>query len=103
MVPAHLRWLAPTLPLCDSSLRDIAHTTARLGGIDLPRPGGVAFRGVMVIALGSVVATLGLVVVFFVVFPALAHGLIAFTIAQVLGEREENRELESGGQQPSRG
>ena len=55
------------------------------------------------IALSALQATLGLVVVFFVVFPALAHGLIAFTIAQVLGEREENRELESGWQQPSRG
>ncbi len=91
MVPAHLRWLRRTLPLCDSSLRDIAHTTARLGGIDLPRPGGVAFRGVMVIALGSVVATLGLVVVFFVIFPVLVQGLIAFAVAQVFGERAENQ------------
>jgi hypothetical protein len=48
------------------------------------------------IAMSAVSATLGLVVVFFVVFPALAHGLIAFTIAQVLGEREENREFEAG-------
>jgi hypothetical protein len=47
------------------------------------------------IAMSALQATLGLVVVFFVVFPALAHGLIAFTIAQVLGEREENREFES--------
>jgi hypothetical protein len=47
------------------------------------------------IAMSAVSATLGLVVVFFVVFPALAHGLIAFTIAQVLGEREENREYEA--------
>ena len=55
------------------------------------------------IALSALQSTLGLVVVFFVVFPLLAHGLIGFAIAQVLGEREENRELESGGQQPSRG
>jgi hypothetical protein len=47
------------------------------------------------IAMSALSATLGLVVVFFVVFPALAHGLIAFTIAQVLGEREENREIEA--------
>jgi hypothetical protein len=47
------------------------------------------------IAMSALQATLGLVVVFFVVFPALAHGLIAFTIAQVLGEREENREFEA--------
>ncbi len=62
-----------------------------MGGIDLPRPGGVAFRGVMVIALGSVVATLGLVVVFFVIFPVLVQGLIAFAVAQVFGERAENQ------------
>ena len=46
----------------------------------------------MIIALGAFAATAGLVVVFFLVFPLLVNGLIAFTIAQVLGEREENRE-----------
>ena len=45
----------------------------------------------MVLALSSVSATLGLVVVFFVVFPILAQGLIAFAIAQALGERAENQ------------
>lgn len=35
--------------------------------------------------------TIGLVVVFFVAFPLLAHGLIAFAAAQVASEREENR------------
>jgi hypothetical protein len=44
------------------------------------------------LALSSVAATLGLVVIFFVIFPALAQGLIAFAIAQVLGERAENQE-----------
>jgi hypothetical protein len=34
--------------------------------------------------------TIGLVVVFFVGFPLLAHGLIAFAAAQGLGERREN-------------
>jgi hypothetical protein len=53
------------------------------------------------IALSALQATLGLVVVFFVVFPLLAHGLIAFTIAQVLGERAENREFTAGTKQPS--
>jgi hypothetical protein len=53
------------------------------------------------IALSALQATLGLVVIFFVVFPALAHGLIAFTVAQVLGEREENREFTAGVKQPS--
>jgi len=45
----------------------------------------------MVIALSDTAATFGLVVVFFVVFPILAQGLIAFAIAQVLGERAENQ------------
>ena len=53
------------------------------------------------IALSALQATLGLVVVFFVVFPLIAHGLIAFVIAQVLGERAENREFTAGIKQPS--
>ena len=53
------------------------------------------------IALSALQATLGLVIIFFVVFPALAHGLIAFTIAQVLGEREANREVAPVTKQPS--
>ena len=53
----------------------------------------VAFARVMVpLALSSVAATIGLVIVFFVVFPVLAQGLIAFAVAQVLGERAENQE-----------
>jgi hypothetical protein len=44
------------------------------------------------VALSSVAATLGLVVIFFIVFPLLAQGLIAFALAQVLGERAENQE-----------
>ena len=46
----------------------------------------------MVIALSSFAATFGLVVVFFVVFPILVQGLIAFAAAQALGERAENQE-----------
>jgi hypothetical protein len=53
------------------------------------------------IALSALQSTLGLVIIFLVVFPALAHGLIAFTIAQVLGEREENREFAPVTKQPS--
>jgi hypothetical protein len=34
--------------------------------------------------------TIGLVVVFFVAFPLLAHGLIGVAVAQALGERQEN-------------
>ena len=44
-----------------------------------------------VLALTSTEATIGLVAVFFVVFPLLAHVLIGFSIAQVLGERHENQ------------
>ena len=48
--------------------------------------------GLMVIALSSVAATLGLVVIFFVVSPVLVQGLIAFAAAQALGERADNQE-----------
>ncbi len=37
-------------------------------------------------------ATLGLVGVFFVLFPILVQGLIGFAIVQILGERAENQE-----------
>jgi len=40
--------------------------------------------------------TLGLAIVFFVVFPALAHGLIVFAAAQVASEREQNRRFREG-------
>jgi hypothetical protein len=53
------------------------------------------------IALSALQSTLGLVIVFFAVFPLLAHGLIGFAIAQVLGEREENREFTPPTNQPS--
>jgi hypothetical protein len=46
----------------------------------------------MVLALSSTAATLGLVVVFFVIFPALVTGLIVFALAQVFGERGENQQ-----------
>ena len=46
----------------------------------------------MVLGLSAWSATFGLVVVFFIIFPALVQGLIAFAIAQVLGERAENEE-----------
>jgi hypothetical protein len=40
--------------------------------------------------------TIGLVVVFFIAFPLLAHGLIAYAVAQVLGERRENQAYAAG-------
>jgi phage shock protein PspC (stress-responsive transcriptional regulator) len=46
----------------------------------------------MVLALSALSATIGLVVVFFVIFPVLVQGLIAFAIAQVIGERAENQQ-----------
>jgi hypothetical protein len=46
----------------------------------------------MPLALTSFAATFGLVVVFFVVFPALVTGLIVFALGQVFGERAENQE-----------
>ena len=45
----------------------------------------------MVLALTSFSATLGLVVVFFVIFPALVTALIAVAIAGVFGERADNQ------------
>jgi hypothetical protein len=57
----------------------------------------------LVLALTAFKATFGLVIVFFVAFPLLAHGLIGFAIAQALGEREENLEYLEGRQQESQG
>jgi hypothetical protein len=36
-------------------------------------------------------ATIGLVLIFFVIFPIIAQGLIAFAVAQGLGERMANQ------------
>jgi hypothetical protein len=44
----------------------------------------------MVLGLSAWAATFGLVVVFFVIFPVLAQGLIAFAAAQAFGERADN-------------
>lgn len=44
----------------------------------------------MVVGLSAWAATFGLVVVFFIIFPVLVQGLIAFAVAQALGERAEN-------------
>ncbi len=41
-------------------------------------------------------ATLGLVGVFFVLFPLLVQGLIGFAVVQILGERAENQEYRAG-------
>ena len=46
----------------------------------------------MILGLSAWAATFGLVVVFFVIFPVLVQGLIAFAIAVGLGERADNQE-----------
>jgi hypothetical protein len=46
----------------------------------------------MILGLSAWSATLGLVLVFFVIFPVLVQGLIAFAIAVALGERADNQE-----------
>ena len=48
----------------------------------------------MVLGLTAWAATFGLVVVFFVVFPVLVQGLIAFAVVVGLGERADNEEYE---------
>jgi hypothetical protein len=40
--------------------------------------------------------TLGLGIVFFVAFPALAHGLLVYAGAQIASEREQNRRYREG-------
>ena len=56
----------------------------------------------LVLALSDFKATFGLVVVFFVVFPALVTGLIVFAVGQALGERAENQEHAEGLQRQKR-
>ncbi|WP_354698431.1 hypothetical protein DSM112329_04109 [Paraconexibacter sp. AEG42_29] len=50
----------------------------------------------LTLALTATRSTLGLVIVFFVVFPALAHVLIGVAVAQVLGEKEANENYRQG-------
>jgi len=50
----------------------------------------------MVLGLSAFSSTVGLALVFFVIFPALAQGLIAFAIAQAFGERAENQAYADG-------
>ena len=58
----------------------------------------------MILASAALSATIGLVIVFFVVFPILAQGLIAFAVAQALGERRQNKDYRGPrAQGPSRG
>lgn len=49
------------------------------------------------LALSDTAATIGLVAVFGVAFPALVHVLVGFAIAQVMGERDANRRYQKRG------
>ena len=52
----------------------------------------------MITALSDSAANIGLIGVFFVVFPLLAHGLIGLAVGTALGEKAENEEyFERGG------
>jgi Sec-independent protein secretion pathway component TatC len=42
----------------------------------------------------ALLATLGIAGVFFVVFPLIVHGMLAFAAAQIMGERRANLEYE---------
>jgi hypothetical protein len=50
-----------------------------------------------VLALTDTAATIGLLAVFVVLFPAIAHVLIGFAVAQVLGERRANQSYKKRG------
>lgn len=53
------------------------------------------------LALDDVSATIGLLAVFAVLFPALVHVLVGFAVAQVLGERTQNQQYQKkSGRQP---
>ena len=50
----------------------------------------------IVLADAALSSTLGLVGVFFVLFPVLLHGLIGLIAAQVMGERQQNQSYANG-------
>jgi CBS-domain-containing membrane protein len=53
------------------------------------------------LALTDVAATLGLVGVFFVLFPLLVNVLVVLAVGQVLGERAENQRYRKHGHNPN--
>lgn len=53
-------------------------------------------RDLMVLGLSAFSSTFGLVVVFFVIFPALAQGLIGFALVQTAAEHRDNEALIDG-------
>ena len=57
----------------------------------------------LVLADAALKSTIGLAAVFFVAFPILVQGLIAYAVAQALGERRENLAYARGEVGPSQG
>lgn len=55
----------------------------------------------LVLALSPFKATFGLVIVFFVIFPLLLHGLIGYALAASAGEHQDNLELLEGDRESS--
>jgi phage shock protein PspC (stress-responsive transcriptional regulator) len=56
----------------------------------------------MVLALTAVAATVGLVVIFLIVFPVLVNALLVYIAAQAIGERAENQEYAATHRVPGR-
>ena len=50
----------------------------------------------MVLASYALSISISLIVIFFVVFPVLAHGLIGMAIASAMGERQQNQAYARG-------
>lgn len=57
----------------------------------------------LVLALTAWKASFGLIFLFFIVFPALAHGLIGIAVGRTMIERRENAEYLESGSDDSRG
>ena len=53
------------------------------------------------LALSDVSATIGLVVIFFVIFPLLVNVLVVLAVGQVMGERQTNQRYCRHGHNPN--
>jgi hypothetical protein len=54
-----------------------------------------------VLALSDVSATVGIILIFGVLFPVLVQGLLGFIAAQVMGEKRQNEAYRTGGRASS--
>jgi hypothetical protein len=54
-----------------------------------------------VLADAATRSTIALIVIFFVIFPVLLHGLIGLAVGQVMGERQDNLKFNRGEDDPS--